>query len=612
MFRYVAFVWDPGETVQCESARTLARVLRSETSDWQRVVRLDGLEVFCADLHPGQNQALVLPDEGGVIVGALFEHPAHGGVETRRKTSLSPIEATRIVGSGGRHLIESYWGRYVAFLADRVADRRFILRDPTGALECLTVEYRGVHVYFSGMSNCPPLDLLTYTVDWEYVHAHLCGMLMETRKTGLQQVTRILRGECVKITSNRVDRSFYWHPFRVAETEPIEDPELAARELRRVVKAAVHAWASCYDNIMLLLSGGLDSSIVLGCVRDAPTQPQVSCLNYFYSEDSENDERTFARIAARAAGQELIEHRISADFPLSGALRVPRYASPWNFVPDLGANEFEALLCARYGAKARFRGFGGDQLFYQSGARFACADLLFRRSSVPALFTTALNAARVNGRTVWKEIWGGLQGRFGDSMSGVLDLWTSASSPLISPSIVEVVRHKQTFLHPWFHDAGKVPPGKRWHISLIAVSEDMQTPFAPYHDAEDVSPLFSQPVIDVCLRIPTDVLLHDGWDRSIARRAFVHDVPMEILRRRSKGDPSLHGEALLRANLSYLREVLLDGVLVRNNVLDRERLEAVLQGNPTQSFGYPAELFSYLSTEIWLTQWHQTAQRRAA
>lgn len=101
-------------------------------------------------------------------------------------------------------------------------------------------------------------------------------------------------------------RSLAWDALQVAQSDPIEDGDLAAAQLRRTAKACVQAWAACYRGVLHSLSGGLDSAIVLGCLRDTHNRPAITCLNY-HSCGPEADERYFARLAANPADYPLLE-----------------------------------------------------------------------------------------------------------------------------------------------------------------------------------------------------------------------------------------------------------------------------------------------------------------
>ena len=83
-----------------------------------------------------------------MVLGKLFERLGNSP-STAVPLSLGEARTRAITESRGRHLVDGYWGRYVAFLYDGVAKTTRVLRDPSGGLPCLTIRFGGVRLYFS-------------------------------------------------------------------------------------------------------------------------------------------------------------------------------------------------------------------------------------------------------------------------------------------------------------------------------------------------------------------------------------------------------------------------------------------------------------------------------
>jgi asparagine synthase (glutamine-hydrolysing) len=123
-------------------------------------------------------------------------------------------------------------------------------------------------------------------------------------------------------------------------------------------------------------------------------------------------------------------------------------------------------------------------------------------------------------------------------------------------------------------------------------------------DLERILPLISQPLVELCLRIPTYHLIHGGSDRALARRAFEADLPRQIVRRYAKGRADQNIRNILDANLPFVREILLDGILVRRGLLDRANLELYLSREDSPAdFQYNEIVYEHVSTEAWLRKW---------
>jgi asparagine synthase (glutamine-hydrolysing) len=126
---------------------------------------------------------------------------------------------------------------------------------------------------------------------------------------------------------------------------------------------------------------------------------------------------------------------------------------------------------------------------------------------------------------------------------------------------------------------------------------------------ERTMPLVSQPLVELCLRIPSYVFIRSGRDRALARRAFAPDLPGEIIRRYAKGRADEHARDILAANVTFVRELLLDGVLVRRGLLNRASLEQYLARDrapedvDAADFQYNEILQEHICTEAWLRTW---------
>jgi len=120
---------------------------------------------------------------------------------------------------------------------------------------------------------------------------------------------------------------------------------------------------------------------------------------------------------------------------------------------------------------------------------------------------------------------------------------------------------------------------------------------------EIVAPIYAQPMIELALRIPADVLFAGGQDRGLARRAFRGDVPQPILNRVWKDRAGNFHDEIIQRNRDWLREIFLDGVLVSEGLLDRGALERALAPGLVRCDVFPGELLRHLDTEIWARQW---------
>jgi asparagine synthase (glutamine-hydrolysing) len=607
LFRFIGLVWDEANELLTETAALLSRRIEAAAPGWRCATSFAGLEIHCSAERVGVLESHLLPGNGGTVLGTVF-HPLDGAMATStRKKVFSAADVESLQRTHGRSLVDLCWGRYVAFIRDRGSHTVHIVRDPTGGLPCYHTSFAGVNVFFSSVEDVLRLGLLRFEVDWRYIAARVASPALIARDTALEHVTELLPGEKTTVNSRGVDRTFAWNPLLVAATDPIEDPREAAYEMRRAAYACIHAWASLHPTILHMLSGGLDSAIVLAGLSRAPHLPRVVCLNQ-HSPGCDGDERSYARLAVLHNHCTLVERRRSEQVDLAGLLDIERSCVPTFYLNTLQSGREIADLAQEIGATAVFGGGGGDQLFYQTQAVLAAADWLMTHGPGRGYFKVALDTARLARLSIWSVMM--------KSMSLALRAsshrpWNDATGmrKLTGANVSVGPSEQARFVHPLFESIRRTLPGKLFHAWSLAIPQEFYDPRPGRPEIERIQPLISQPLIETCLRIPTYVMTNDGWDRSIARQAFRDELPPEIRRRRSKGGMDDNALVILMRNLEVARDLLVNGHLVARGLLDRDAVTQVLSGEPTHIAGAMAEIFDHLSVEAWLRRWHPIPSR---
>src|SRR5262245_40538315 len=375
MYRFFALAWDTTDSHATALAGQLVLRLQRADCSWNAVLTAAGLTAFQTGTQPLRHEAHVLADSMGVVFGKLFEK--RFDTAPGNSLELSDTDGARIAATGGRYLLEQYWGRYVAILRDPASDRVRVLRDPSGGLPCFTTTYRGVSLFFSDIEDCASLGVVPLSINWDYIAAFSAYLSLHVGATGLKEVTEILHGEAMDVGRNGVDIVQLWDPVEIARTQLREDAAAAVAEAERTVKGCAQAWGSCHDSVLVSLSGGLDSSIILTCLARYLPQTRVTAFNHVFESGSGGDERKFARLAAQGLPCELRERLIDMQtFRLEKILTTARSAKPYFFLVDLIHGDFEHALAREVGATAVFSGGGGDHVFLQSCAPDAVGDFI--------------------------------------------------------------------------------------------------------------------------------------------------------------------------------------------------------------------------------------------
>jgi len=596
--RIFAVIWPPNHSALETSASVIVGRLRAGRSQWRTALDTCGLIA----LHTGngsETRCHKLHGEAGVVLGTLFHKDDHQEFQ-RARGPFDDQETAAIISTRGQQLVSRYWGQYLAIFRDNVTDRTFVLRDPSGAVTCYMTRSEGLHIVFSHMEDCVQAGLSAFSVDWTHVSALAAGVSLQTGASLLNDVADVRAGELLELKADAVTRSFPWNPIEIAQTDPIENPHEAIRSLRNAVSACIRALAADHSRIIHHLSGGLDSAIVLSCLTDAPNQPHITSLNY-YTTATEGDERRYARVGAEHFGTELLERHLDRTrVDLSHALEASPTLTPAGYVLELLHGPFETDLAKHRSATAFFQGGGGDGVFLLNGAEHAPVDYIQRHGFKPRLLRVAYDVARITRRSVWSVLADSFDGNARTSR------WKRAiveemPAAFITAEVVDALKQDMNRLFHPLLATSEVPAGKLWHIFISNAPSPLCRPFARFERPEAVLPLVSQPIYELCLRIPTYVLLDSGWDRAIARRAFENRLPMKIVARRSKGGVDQMMRNILEDNIKFVQELLLDGALVRERIVDRAKLEHFLRSPlPAESRASNEVIVPLFDAEVFL------------
>ncbi len=612
LHRYIAFAWNCQNAERTSLAKILVRRLKSILPEWECALDTEGLHVYHTGERARSSQAYLLERNAGVVLGKIFKRRMDvdcNAVESDlHEVAFDTLETKRIQETKGRHLIEHYWGRYVALLRGSGDVRIRILRDPTGAMPCMLVKSHGIDIVCSHIDDCATLKLINCAINWDHIAAYLWFEHTVTEDSGLDCVRQIQAGECVAVGSDNTAATFYWSPDRLYAARIVEDRQQAMHELTNVIQYCVGAWASCYSTILHSLSGGLDSAVVLACLSGTSSETNVICENYF-TQSTQGDERLFAQKAATRAGVELVETPLrSSARALESMLNTTKFATPTltRLISEVQSIR-ENLVKAR-GIDAVFSGKGGDHFFQQTKTRLIAAEYAWRHGLRPELLSVIADTSRFTRKPIWSVMAAVLT-------SGILhwheDPYDQLEPPLLVSDATRDAIDPGRIRHSWIDSAKHLPGSKLLQIFNIIDSQNF------YHEhlcyADIVHPLISQPIIELCLQIPCYVLTYGGIDRALVRDGFSEMMPPEITRRTTKACTTNYINGLLVRNLPFLREYLLGGLLVGEGVLDRAKTEASL----TESclIRDPYLLFPVLNAikaEAWLRTWISEGQRAAA
>ncbi|HYJ53197.1 MAG TPA: asparagine synthase-related protein [Allosphingosinicella sp.] len=522
-----------------------------------------------------------LEEERGVLVGRLYRPPP----SSEPVAALDLLESRAAAWSGGRSLVEEKWGGYVAFLRDEGAVT--IFRDPSGAVPVHHLGLDGVRAFFSHGALAADLGLAVRGVDEAFLRQWLTYPFLRTERTGIEGVSELLPGMSCRTVAGEARSQALWTPWTFTTPERrILDFGEAAAKLRSVLLGTVRAQLRGMDPPILELSGGLDSAIVAACLSSSGMA--FSGAN-FVTRMADGDERDYARILADALHIPLAELH-EGDAPLTLEPSPPRSLRP-PLSPVLQPLHRAFAHHARaIGARTFVTGAGGDNLFCYLTTASPALDAASSAGLRQGLSTLA-DVAELGGCTLWTAAAFAIRKRLGRHRRPA---W-KRDDRFLAPGAAA----QAPDLHPWLDPPEKTLPGKREHVdSLVRLQHFVEDEFATGERL--LHPLLSQPLMELCLSIPTWLWLEGGRNRAVARAAFADLLPEEIILRRTKGRLESMCARAFAANRERLADLLLRGALAERGLLDQRSLATYLAApGPPQDEAY-FRIFDLTALELWL------------
>lgn len=567
-----------------DEGRSIIRRLAAERPAYAIVLDAPGLIVVAEP-----SASVIQLGDTGVIIGSLR---ASGRRETR--SSLPHDVATLILSTRGGHLCRAYWGDYIAVLLDE-GSTCHVARAPFGALPVLHVHGADKHIFASDIRLLERFGNFQPRVDWERVARFAAAPDVRTPETCLECLDEVPGGSRLTIRAIDSDAATLWSPWTFAHPDAaIYDRDEAEKRLRETILTAMGSVAGRADRCAILLSGGLDSSIVAASATASGID--ATCVTISTSAAS-GDERRFARVAAGGIGLPLVERAFElsgVDLAVSDAANCPR---PVAQAFEVEGRRQSKAVARSIGATAIYSGGGGDNVFCSLQSVAGAVDCLDDKHGRHAFWQVSRDLSQLTGAslmTIARRAW--LRSRQRDRQ------YPRPFDPLfLSQRAIDWAAPGP--LHPWLCRESPVPQGKGAHVAALLGVQCLTEDSDPLDPLALRYPLLAQPVVELCLRIPTWMWYAHGCNRAVARSAFSNELPHEIAWRRSKGTPDSFVIDMYDERRDQIRSMLLDGNLAGHGLLDRVALTQLIDDHrPVRGTDYN-RVMRLVDVEAWTCCW---------
>jgi asparagine synthase (glutamine-hydrolysing) len=516
----------------------------------------------------------------------------------------------------GPNCVEKLQGMFAFGLWDAGAERLVLARDRLGEKPLVYWHGDGRFAFASELHALLALDGVPRVLEPEALHHYLSYLAVPAPLTIYRGVRKLPPAHVLVFEDGETRLRRYWGLAPAPRDVPLDEAGGAVRE---AVEHAVRARLVSDVPLGAFLSGGLDSSIVVGLMNRLCDEP-VRTFSIGFG-DPAYDELDYARAAAEAFGTRHTEFHVTPDAVEVLPLLARRYGEPFAD-PSAIPTYYLARETAEH-VKVALTGDGGDESFGgypRHVAARACGQV---DRIVPTLAKLA-----------------GLIGPLVPTGPDRKSVRTRARLLLDAAPLPPARRHaawlaylsedaKRDLYAPAFAEAAAMFDSAKLFDAPYAACKALHDPAtaAMFADLttylpndplvkmdiatmasglEARAPLLDHHVVELAFRIPSRHKLRGGRGKRVLRAAFADLLPEPVLRRGKMGFgvPIAHW---LRTDLaSFARATLLGSETVVRRIFAMEKVKRMLDAHAVGKADRAYPIWALLCLELWAREFEPT------
>ena len=524
----------------------------------------------------------------------------------RTKTDTEAI--VHLYEEYGERCVEKLRGMFGFAIWDSARRRLFVARDRVGIKPIYYALTKDSFVFGSEMKAVLASGDVPQEVDPQMVDRFLTYHYLPGEETSLKSVRKLPPGCYMVVENGQAKITQYWDLSFAPREQSFEE---AQRELMRLFEQSIALHMISDVPVGFLLSGGVDSTAMLGLAVGKSPFP-LSSFTLGFNMPGLADERPYARLAAEGYGVQHHDMTISAQ---EFADFLPQFA--WHMEEPVCEPQAVALYyvsrLAKDFVKVLISGEGGDEAFagYQT----------YRG-------------------VLWLERLKRLSGPFRRPLGSMMEMVNRAGNshrldkyaPLMNVPFEEYFHGRTTTPFSYFHDDAEklyssdfyahvdrehsLAPTKAFHKKRIGgglvnrmlyldtkstLPDDLLLKADKMTMANSVElrvPLLDHNILEFAATLPESFKVKGFTTKYIAKKALSQRVPREILERKKAGFPVPY-QSWFRSELrNWVADVLLDRKSIGRGYFNGGEVERLVQANAATG-AYSRELLSLIALEFW-------------
>lgn len=449
----------------------------------------------------------------------------------------------------GERCVESLRGMFAFALWDAPSETLLLARDRLGKKPLYYWYQNDLLLFASEIKALLCHPAVSRTLDWTALHQYMAFGYTPADRSIFDGIRKLPPGHAAMLQGGSLSLHRYWSlPDGTAIATPAPALDEVLARVRHDLREAVRLRLESDVPLGVFLSGGIDSSAVVACMREVTGQRIATFSIGFGSSTPTFDELPYARSVSQRFEtdhtEEILEPKVAEILPIM----VRHFDEP--FADSSSIPTFIVAQATAQHVKVALSGIGGDETF-AGYPRYLGVRLSEAYARIPAPLRSLSNAALGSiPESDGSRNLGDWARRFVDGSSVSMPQryigWNRFfAEPLLNALTTESLRSRLSYDTEKHHRAAYATYGHNdpmdgaFRIDLSTYLPDdllvMADRMSMAHSLELRAPFCDHRVIEESLKIPPSVKLPGFRLKGLLRQAFADTLPPEVISHRKQG-----------------------------------------------------------------------------
>jgi asparagine synthase (glutamine-hydrolysing) len=249
-------------------------------------------------------------------------------------------------------------GMFAFAIWDTQKQELFVVRDRLGVKPLYYFKNEQCFVFASEIRAILASNLVPKTLNREALLDYFAYQSFYTPHTPIKDIQQMPAASYLLVSASSFESKLYWDVTRPPAGNDFSDPAKVKKQIRHLLLQSVERRLVADVPVAAFLSGGIDSSAIVGLMAEVATTPQTFTIAY---NEKEYDESAYAEIVAKKFKTH--HHNILLK-PAACLDELHHALSGMDSPSGDGINTYVvAKAIKQHGIKVALSGAGGDELF---------------------------------------------------------------------------------------------------------------------------------------------------------------------------------------------------------------------------------------------------------